>query len=176
MILKAAAQPLEEKKNRFDQWFQEYGNAVLHTCFLSLTDQGLAEDAMQDTFVKAWNSMDRFEGRNNSSVKTWLIRIAINICNDYRRTAWFRHTDLSVELDSLPASFLQVEQESRDTFLEVLRLPEKYRQVILVHVYDNCTIRETAEILNISQITVMRRLKKAYALLQVVFQEGEIEK
>ena len=167
-----AAQPLEEKKQQFEQWFSDYGNAVLHTCFIYLSDRCLAEDAMQETFVKVWKSMDRFEGRNNCSAKTWIVRIAINTCRDYKRTGWKKHIDLTKSVDDLPPALLRVEQESRDIFLDILRLPEKYRQVILVHIYDQCTIRETAGILNLSPATVNRRLKKAYSLLRVECREG----
>lgn len=170
--MRQVAQSGEEKQSRFEHWFHEYGNAVLHTCFLTLGDRNLAEDAMQETFVKAWNSMERFERRNNSTAKTWLIRIAINTCYDFMRSAWYKNVDMTVALDELPPTLLCVEQESRDTFLDILRLPEKYRQVILIHVYDNLTIRETANVLQVSQVTILRRLKKAFQLLHMTYQKG----
>ena len=170
--MKGASPPEAQRRQEFDEWYRQYGNVVLHTCFLYLRDRALAEDAMQETFVKAWHGMDQFEGRNQSNVKTWLIRIALNTCADFKRTAWFRHVDLSTALESLPPAMMQVEQESRDAFLDVLRLPDKYRQVVLVHIFDQLTIKETASMLHISSITVIRRLKKAYALLRLSYQEG----
>lgn len=171
--MKTAASPSGDREEVLEQWFHEYGTTILRTCFLSLRDKALAEDAMQDTFIKAWRSMGHFEGHNGSSVKTWLVRIAINTCHDYKRASWFKHTDLSIALESLPPSILRIEQESRDVFIDVLRLPQKYRQVILVRVFNDCTIKECAEILQVSQITVIRRLKRAYELLRIVYQEGE---
>lgn len=171
--MKTASSPSDDREDVLEQWFHEYGTTILRTCFLSLRDKGLAEDAMQDTFIKAWRSMDNFEGRNGGSVKTWLIRIAINTCHDYKRASWFKHTYLSITLENLPPSILQIEQESRDVFIDVLRLPRKYRQVVLLRVFNDCTIKECAEILQVSQITVIRRLKKAYELLRIVYREGE---
>ena len=71
------------REQRVRQWMQDYGNILQRICFLYLSDASLAEDAVQETFFKAWKSIDQFEGRNGSSEKTWLTRIAINICKDY---------------------------------------------------------------------------------------------
>ena len=78
-------------ETRLKEWISRYSDDVLRTCFVLLSDQSLAEDAMQDTFTKAWKNMSQFEGRENASPKTWLMRIAVNTCKDYRRTQWLRH-------------------------------------------------------------------------------------
>ena len=67
---------------------ESYGTAMLRMCYLSLQDVMLAEDAVQDSFLKAYQKWDTFRGE--CSEKTWLMRIAINTCRDYRRRAWFR--------------------------------------------------------------------------------------
>ena len=55
-----------------------YGDELLRMCFLYLKDYQLAEDAVQDTFLKAMKSYQFFQ--HQSSEKTWLTRIAINCC------------------------------------------------------------------------------------------------
>ena len=59
-----------------ERLMDEYGNTVLRMCYLYLKDYQLAEDAVQETFIKAMKSYESFE--HKSSEKTWLIRIAIN--------------------------------------------------------------------------------------------------
>ena len=54
----------------------EYGDALLRMCFLYLKDHAMAEDAVQETFLRAFRHQDDFQGK--SSVKTWITRIAIN--------------------------------------------------------------------------------------------------
>lgn len=81
-------------ERRLEDWMRTYGTAILRTCFVILSDAREAEDAMQDTFLRAWRAMDTFEQRNGASVKTWLMRIAINVCRDYQRKRWFRHIDM----------------------------------------------------------------------------------
>ena len=69
----------------------QYHVALLQMCYMYLHDRALAEDAVQETFLKAYKSMAAFRG--DCSEKTWLMRIALNTCRDMKRSAWFRHND-----------------------------------------------------------------------------------
>lgn len=60
-------------ERRLEDWMRTYGTAILRTCFVILSDAREAEDAMQDTFLRAWRAMDTFEQRNGASVKKPLI-------------------------------------------------------------------------------------------------------
>ena len=151
---------------KLEEWFALYGDAVLRTCYMYLSDRALAEDATQDTFIKAWRGMEKFEGRNDSSAKTWILRIAINTCKDYRRTAWFKHVDLSRALEELPPAIRDVTGESRAMFMDVMRLPATLKQAILLYHFNDLTLNETAQALHVSRSTIQNRLHKAYALLQ----------
>ncbi len=71
------------------RWIQEYGDSILRMCFLYLKDYHLAEDAAQETFLKAARSYDTFT--HASSEKTWLTRIAINCCKISCARAGFVH-------------------------------------------------------------------------------------
>ena len=55
---------------------------------LILGDAHLAEDAVQDTLLKAWKGLNGYQGQ--ASEKNWLTTIAVNVCRDYRRLNWFR--------------------------------------------------------------------------------------
>lgn len=166
MTMVSAQVPGADREQRLNQWISAYADAVLRVCFVYLSDAALAEDAMQDTFLKAWNAMDSFEGRNGCSEKTWLIRIAINVCHGYKRTRWFRHVDMSRELAMLPASYQTVPSKDRALFMDILRLPEKYKQVVLLYYYQEMTLAETAKVLSISRSAAHGRLKKALGLLR----------
>jgi RNA polymerase sigma-70 factor, ECF subfamily len=160
---------------KLEEWIKSYGDAVLRTCFVCLQDRTLAEDAMQDTFIKAWRSMAKYEGRNGSNEKTWLLRIAINTCKDYRRTAWFRHVDLSRAFKDLPPALRAVTDESRAMFMDVLRLPAALQQVVLLYHFHNMTLAEAAQVLHIGRSTVQHRLRKAYELLRFVPERSDCD-
>ncbi|WP_152395330.1 sigma-70 family RNA polymerase sigma factor [Paenibacillus guangzhouensis] len=135
----------------------DYGNSLLRMCFLYLKDIRLAEDAVQDTFVKVYTSYSQFEGK--SSEKTWIMRIAINICKNYLRSSWWRRIDGSVILENIPAEVHDVED---DTLLyQIIKLSSKYKEVLLLYYYQDMKIREIAEVLQIPESTVAVRLKRA---------------
>lgn len=69
----------------------QYQQPLLRTCFLYLRDRTLAEDAVQETFLKAYRSLASFRGE--CSEKTWLMKIAMNTCCDLRRAHRLRSID-----------------------------------------------------------------------------------
>lgn len=155
----------EEKAQRMlAEWMETYGTALLRMCAVYLHDTDLAQDAVQDTFVKAYRHMDSFRGE--ASGKTWLIRIAIHTCRDYQRSAWFRHIDRSKPVDTLPEQMSAAAFPDDTVIAEVSRLPRKYREVILLRYYQCMRIHEAAETLGISESAVKQRQKKASDMLR----------
>ena len=162
-----------EKKQRFERWVRAYSQSILHACFIYLVDKSQAEDAMQDTFLKAWEGMDQFAARQNAQEKTWLMRIAINVCHDYQRSRWFRYVDTNKALEDLPSRYLTLPEADRSLLLDILRLPVKQKQVILLYYYQEMSLQETADALGIAVSTAHHRLKKAEKLLKIALTGGE---
>lgn len=161
------------RDQRLRQWMDDYGDMLLRSCYMWLKDRALAEDAVQDTFLKAWRAMDSFEDRGGQAEKAWLMRIAANTCRDYQRGGWFRLVDRQADLSDLPPALIAVEDEDRSLFLSVLDLPLKLRQVVLLYYYQGLTMREVADTLRIHPSSVHGRLKKAENLLKTQL-EGEM--
>lgn len=171
--MERAEVPSMNREERLSRWIDDYSDAILRTRFLYLSDQTQAEDALQDTWIKAWRHMGEYERKGILNDKAWLMRIAINTCKDYRRTAWFRHIDNRKALDELPPRLLQVEQEDHTLSLMVMELPDRYKQVVLLHYFQGLTQRETAEALGLTPSAVLRRLRSAEALLKQSLTGGE---
>ncbi len=154
------------------EWLHQYGDLINRTCCLYLGDRALAEDATQDVFLSAWRHMAQFEGRNHASPRTWLVRIAINTCRNYRRTAWMRRTDRSLTPEDLQTP---VPPEDRSLLLMVQNLPDKYRQIVILRYYHDMPLEEAAQTLGWSRSTAYHRLQKALKALKVdLTQEGEL--
>ena len=158
--------PGHDRRERLEQWIAHYGDGILRMCVIYLADSHLAQDAMQDTFLKAWNSMAQFEARNDSTAQTWLIRIAINTCHDYHRSRWFRHVDQRKVLEEIAADQCSVSPQERAVFWAVLGLPEKCKQTVLLYYYQGLTLQEIADCLSISVSAVHQRLQKAQKALK----------
>ena len=136
-----------------------FGTDVYRTCFVYLADAHLAEDAMQETFLKAWRARGSFRGQ--AGEKTWLTRIAINTCKDMRRGVWFRHVERKVSLDDLPEAQTPPLLADDTLINAVMALPGKYKSVILLTYYWGMSAKEAAKALRIAVPTVYLRLKTA---------------
>ena len=172
--MERAEVPSMIREQKLSRWIEEYSDSILHTCFLYLSDQSQAEDATQDTWIKAWKHMEDIDRKGITNEKAWLLRIAINTCKDYRRTAWFRHVDTRKAIEDLPASLVSSEPEDHTLTLIVMDLPDRYKQIILLHYFQGLTLQETADVLGQSVSTAHRRMKKAEALLKDAFEGGEV--
>lgn len=156
---------------RLKEWISRYSDDVLRTCFVLLSDQSLAEDAMQDTFTKAWKNMSQFEGRENASPKTWLMRIAVNTCKDTLRSSWMRHIDRRQEIEALPLSIASCPEEKLALTQAIMALPPKLREIVLLYYYQDMSLRTCANVLGISAPTATRRLQQAQKKLRIQLEE-----
>ena len=147
-----------EREAWLESAMARWETGLLRLCYAYLGDRALAEDAVQETFLKAYRGFASFRG--DCSEKTWLTRIAVNTCRDYQRGAWFRHTDRRVTPEMLPAGEVQPDPEDLDLSLAVLRLPRKMREAILLYYYQDMGTEEIAEALGIAQSTVSNRLRR----------------
>lgn len=162
--------PDNHKEEKISRMIQQYEKDLLRLCCVYLKDASMAEDAVQETFFKAYRSLDAFRGE--SSEKTWLIRIAVNVCKDMQRTAWFRNIGRLVSLNDI-----QIPQEPEvksEIVSEIMRLPKKLREVVLLYYYEDMTQSEIAGALNVSVPTVHRRLDKARGALKDMLKGGTV--
>ena len=142
---------------------------ILHLCYAYLGDTALAEDAVQETFLKAWRHYDRFRGEAGD--KTWLMRIAMNTCKDQLKSAWFRNTDRSVTPDLLPEGSVPFEERDDTVTRAVMSLPPKLREVTLLRWYQGLSLEEMVQVMRVPRSTVNYRLKKAKTMLQGSLEE-----
>lgn len=154
----------EERARALERLMDEHGDAVKRLCAVQLGDRQQAEEAAQDTFVKAWRGMERFRGECGE--KTWLMRIAINTCRDYQRTAWFRHRLRRVPLDSLPEQAQEPDWLAGEVTAAVRALPGRLRTAAFLRYYQGMTLGETARAMAVSESTVKRLMQRANALLR----------
>lgn len=151
--------PCKVREERITRIMAQHGRELKRMCYVYLKDLALAEDAVQDTFLKAYRALDGF--REESSEKTWLMRIAVNTCKDYLRGAWFRRVDRRVSLDELPEEGHNPQMPDPTVAQAIMSLPARYREVILLRYYQEMEITDIADVLHIPGGTVKSRLSRA---------------
>lgn len=85
---------VDVQERTLERLMTEYGDCVVRVCFLFLKDRQLAQDASQETFIKAWRALDSL--REDGAEKAWLMKIAVNTCRNMVRSRYFRMVDRSV--------------------------------------------------------------------------------
>jgi RNA polymerase sigma-70 factor, ECF subfamily len=159
----------------FEQIMREYGTRVLRLVTFLVKDKSLAEDLTQDVFVKVYRNLPRF--RNESSIHTWLYRIAVNECKGYLRSWSFRNilpsSWIKSDVDVSTENQVLVQAERDQLVQAVLTLSPYYRQAIALHYYADLSISEIAVVLGVSEGTVRTRLHRARQQLKQRLGEGE---
>lgn len=159
----------------FGELFERYKNAVFSFVLRSIGCREDAEDIVADTFRKAWTAIGRFKGQ--SSLLTWLCRIAVNGCIDHARKNRARaHLASDIELDDdefrpRHASIADVETEvvNRCRIEAALaQLPMSHRMLVILCDVQGLTCNEAAKVVGCSAMSVRTRLFRARRRLRAV--------
>jgi RNA polymerase sigma-70 factor (ECF subfamily) len=162
---------LPEENEAFERLVNQHQTALLRYCYLYLRDQEQAKDAVQETFFKAYRGYRSFRG--GSSEKTWLMKIALRTCHDIRKSAWFRHVDRRVTPDDLPPASAPFTAEEENLITQVMQLPPKLREAVLLYYYQGMNVNEISETLGIAHSTVSERLTQARKKLRTALERRD---
>lgn len=119
------------------------------------------EDIVQETFLRAYQNLRRFRGR--STLRTWLIQIALNVCRDRQRSFWKRRVRLTLpeRPDPGQGSFVDATLLHQSIEAAVARLPEKLRLPFVLHAFEELSGVEIAAVLGWRESTVWTRIYAA---------------
>jgi RNA polymerase sigma-70 factor (ECF subfamily) len=153
----------EGDRDAFEEVVERYGLKLLRTARLILRDEALAEDAIQETFLKAWQ---RIRSLRDEDPGPWLTRIAMNeSISTYRRRHRFQA--LTERIGSLGGGKRVVSSEARlDLTHAVDQLTVEQRAAVALHYYQDLSVEETARILKVPTDTMKSRLKTALRRLR----------
>ncbi len=178
----AAATPVSEE---LELQLEEHRKQLTGYCYRMLASPFEAEDAVQETMIRAWRGLDRFEGR--AAFKSWLYRIATNVCLDMLEGRERRalpmdlgpaREPIEANLNVLPeVTWIQpvpdpaIEVESRETvrlaFVAALQhLPPRQRAVLILCEVLRWKATEVAELLEVTVASVNSALQRARATLE----------
>jgi RNA polymerase sigma-70 factor (ECF subfamily) len=162
---------------------RRYQNYVYRLCYLVMRSEQDAEDMTQETFIRAFRALPRFEIRDGTSFEAWLYRIAINACRSRMRRKWYQVLPWPEPAPQVVAApeeqpdRVLILGERRDRLLEAIdSLGEKHRLVVILRYYAGLSNEEIARTLNIPSGTVRSRLHIArQRLRELLTQQDEEE-
>jgi RNA polymerase sigma-70 factor (ECF subfamily) len=160
----------------FEQLMRQYNRRLYRLARAALRDDAEAEDALQDAYLAAYRSIDRFRG--DSAVSTWLSRLVLNECFGRLRRGARRQKvipmvsstqemDAVAEPDSESPDRLAARTQMRALLERKLDdLPEAFRLVFVLRSVEELSVEETAQTLGIPEATVRSRYFRAKGLLR----------
>jgi RNA polymerase sigma-70 factor (ECF subfamily) len=172
IVKKRIKQVKKGDQNAFGEIVEIYKNKVYQICYRMLGNRHEAEDAAQEAFIRAFVNINTFN--QDLKFSTWLFRIATNLCidkirkkkPDYYLDAEVSGTD-GLNLYSQIASETELPEDELETLelqeevqKEILKLPDKYRTVIVLKYIEELSLNEISQILNLPLGTVKTRIHR----------------
>lgn len=158
----------------FEELIRQYEKKVYTLCFRMCGNSEDAEEAAQDAFLALWRGIDRF--RQESSLSTWIYRLATNACIDTLRRRKKQSGSVSLDdeelfvdaVDTSPQPQETVEHRETQKLLQegLSALPEEYRKVLILREVEGLSYTEIAESASIELGTVKSRISRGRSLLR----------
>lgn len=155
---------------------QRHQTAVFRLAYLLMGDADEAEDVAQETFIRAFYALARFDPAR--SLRPWLLQIARNLALNRRRSIrrylaavgrWWEATPSREEAPTLP---VMREQEAQTLWQAVQQLQVSDQEVIYLRYFLELSVADTAAALGVAEGTVKSRLSRALARLRTVVERG----
>ncbi len=158
--------------------YNKYCGALYGIIIKLVKRTDVADDLLQDTFVKIWKHIDSFDS-SKGALYTWMLKIARNQALDYLRSSSYQKQLLQVEIDlfsccdhtignsnsnSCPIEFTDFKNKA-------LQLDSKYTEVIDLIYFYGWTQEQTAEILKLPLGTIKTRARKGLSLLKILYKQ-----
>lgn len=146
----------------FEQVVNKYNQTVVSVCIMRLKNWADAEDCFQNTFVSLYDKSPDL--KDESHLKAWLIRVAINECNSY-----IRKNKRLVALDDYKEQAVDFPHDETDISWALLKLENKYRDVMYLYYVEQYKVNEIADIIGKNANTVKTLLKRGREKLKAIY-------
>lgn len=144
--------------------FERQHKRVYRIAMLMLNNVSDAEDAVQNVFLKYIEKGSSFEDIEHE--KAWFITVTRNYCKDQLKNFWKRNVDMG----DIPEQ-IQEEEQDNELLEHIMKLPDKYKEVIYLFYYEDYSIKDMSKILDRKESTIQTQLKTARDKLKKVIQE-----
>jgi RNA polymerase sigma factor (sigma-70 family) len=149
------------ERDAFGRIVARYQDVVWAVSYSSTGNRTLGEDVAQETFIAAWRQLDQL--RDAVQIRPWLCGIARNLARKARRRTWREELDDTADSAEPSASpFDQTAQAEAERVVRdaLTRIPDGYREVLVLYYRESRSIRDVAATLGLSEAAVMQRLTR----------------
>ncbi len=154
----------------YETLVRRWAARVTALCHSRVRNASAAEDLAQETLLRGFRGLNTLADPDRFG--SWLFGIAARTCLDWLKSA--QRTEVSYSALGLGAeeniearnNDLHQQEETDRLMAEVQRLPEAYREAIMLYYYQDCTYQELADLLDVSAATINARLTKGRAMLR----------
>ncbi len=146
----------------FEQVVRKYNQTIVSVCIMRLKNWADAEDCFQNTFVRLHQKSPQLNDENH--LKAWLIRVAINECNNY-----IKKNRKTISLEDYRDAAVQFPHDETDISWALMELEEKYREVLHLYYVEQYKVDEIAQILSKNKNTVKTLLMRGREKLKSVY-------
>ncbi len=156
----------------WEELVRDHQQAIFRLTYLTLGDAAEAEDAAQETFVRAWRALPRFDATR--PLRPWLMRIALNLARNRARSRGRYWAALQRSALAEPEAITSIEgraaesEQARELWQAIRRLGSADQEVIYLRYFLEYSVEETAAALNVASGTIKSRLSRALGRLQDV--------
>ncbi|MEO4051854.1 RNA polymerase sigma factor [Solibacillus sp. CAU 1738] len=157
-----------------DRDYAQYHEQVYAFIYYLTFDKSLAEDLMQETFIRAYDARTSFRGQ--ATMLTWLRKIARNLTYDYYKRQkilrFIRFTNTYEQFLPSAEELLHVQEDVRELYKALSQLKFEFRAAISLRKIEELSIKETAQVLGWSEAKVKNNTERGLRALRVLM-EGE---
>ncbi|MEW6104226.1 MAG: sigma-70 family RNA polymerase sigma factor [bacterium] len=143
---------VDRDEDAFEQLVKEYRHSVLNTIYRYIGDSAEAQDIAQEVFIKVWQHAKNFRGESRFS--TWLYRIVVNQCLNYRAKKRESLPILENTISSNSDVSFEDEEEKVAIKKAVNELPERQRIALILSKFEGKSYKEIAQIMKVSLSSV----------------------
>ncbi|MFD1019318.1 RNA polymerase sigma factor [Thalassobacillus hwangdonensis] len=169
---------LEQQDERtMKEVMDQYGSYLKRSSYLMVKDEQLAEEIVQDSFIKAFRNIHQL--KEPEKLKSWLTTITYNLCRSHLRKKRFKLFSISDhdhhledEREEQPESYIVRISQNQQLAKAVLQLKDTYREVIVLFHYDEYSIEEIEAITGMKQPTIKTRLRRGRNHLKEILEKG----
>ncbi|MBP5152622.1 MAG: RNA polymerase sigma factor [Lachnospiraceae bacterium] len=159
----------KERNESLERVIENYSNMLYRICFVILKNEQDAQDVLQETFLAYMTKRPCFHSEEHK--KAWLIRVSQNKCKEFLR---FHKKHAAIPLEEVEESIgitNGLDIEDREKLNLIWNLNLKLKSVVILYYVEGYSVKETAKILNISEVAVKKRLQRAREILSELGRE-----